>query len=151
MFWFCSLSFILTFDKMIEKSFQGGCAMSNQDKEMAIDCCLLAGRLMMEAGAETYRVEDTMVRMAETQQLTSTQSFVTPTGIIFTPGKQYHTKLIRIQERSTDLEQVALVNDVSRKLSSGAYSLEEDLPNCRRLRKRMSCFHCGFKSFRLQL
>ncbi len=109
--------------------------MSNRDKEMAIDCCLLAGRLMMEAGAETYRVEDTMVRMAETQQLTSTQSFVTPTGIIFTPGKQYHTKLVRIQERSTDLEQVALVNDVSRKLSSGAYSLEEAFAKLQEIEK----------------
>jgi uncharacterized membrane protein YjjP (DUF1212 family) len=99
--------------------------MSIVDKEMAIDCCLLAGRLMMEAGAETYRVEDTMARMAETQKLSSTHSFVTPTGIIFTPGGSYHTRLIRIKNRSTDLEKVALVNDVSRKLSSSEYSLEE--------------------------
>ncbi len=98
--------------------------MSTVDKEMAIDCCLLAGRLMMEAGAETYRVEDTMVRMAETQQLSSTHSFVTPTGIIFTPGSPHHTKLIRIKNRTTDLEKVALVNDVSRKLSANEYTLE---------------------------
>ena len=99
--------------------------MSIVDKEMAIDCCLLAGRLMMEAGAETYRVEDTMARMAETQQLSATHSFVTPTGIIFSPGSPYHTKLIRIKDRSTDLEKVALVNDVSRKLSADEYTLEE--------------------------
>lgn len=99
--------------------------MSTVDKEMAIDCCLLAGRLMMEAGAETYRVEDTMERIAETQELSSTHSFVTPTGIIFTPGSPYHTKLIRIKSRSTDLEKVALVNDVSRKLSTNDYTLEQ--------------------------
>ncbi|MBE1555778.1 uncharacterized membrane protein YjjP (DUF1212 family) [Filibacter limicola] len=96
-----------------------------EDKELAIDCCLLAGRLMMEAGAETYRVEDTMVRMAGTQMLSSTHSFVTPTGIIFSPGSSYHTKLIRIKDRTTDLEKVALVNDVSRKLSTAEYTLEE--------------------------
>lgn len=95
------------------------------DKELAIDCCLLAGRLMMEAGAETYRVEDTMIRMAETQNMMTTHSFITPTGIIFSPGSPYHTKLIRIKDRTTDLEKVALVNDVSRKLSMGLYDLEE--------------------------
>ncbi len=94
------------------------------DKELAIDCCLLAGRLMMEAGAETYRVEDTMARMAETQNLPSTHSFVTPTGILFSPGSPHHTKLVRIKDRTTDLEKVALVNDVSRKLTTGDYTLE---------------------------
>jgi len=103
----------------------GGRNMPIVDKETAIDCCLLAGRLMMEAGAETYRVEDTMARMAETQQLSATHSFVTPTGIIFSPGSPHHTKLIRIKDRTTDLEKVALVNDVSRKLSANEYTLEE--------------------------
>lgn len=99
--------------------------MSTVDNELAIDCCLLAGRLMMEAGAETYRVEDTMMRMAETQRLLDTHSFVTPTGIIFSPGSAYPTKLVRIKNRTTDLEKVALVNDVSRKLSSGENTLQE--------------------------
>ncbi|CAM3139660.1 threonine/serine exporter family protein [Filibacter tadaridae] len=92
---------------------------------MAIDCCLLAGRLMMQSGAETYRVEDTMSRMADTQELSATHSFVTPTGIIFSPGSPHHTKLVRIKNRTTDLEKVALVNDVSRKLSADEYTLEE--------------------------
>lgn len=99
--------------------------MSVVDKDLVIDCCLLAGRLMMEAGAETSRVEDTMIRMAETQNMLTTHSFVTPTGIIFSPGSPYHTKLIRIKNRTTDLEKVALVNDVSRKLSMGFYSIEQ--------------------------
>lgn len=99
--------------------------MSAVDKDMAIDCCLLAGRLMMEGGAETSRVEDTMLRMAHTQNMSTTHSFVTPTGIIFSPGSPYHTKLIRIKDRTTDLEKVALVNDVSRKLSMDIYTLEE--------------------------
>lgn len=114
--------------------------MSVVDKELAIDCCLLAGRLMMEAGAETYRVEDTMERMAETQKLPSIQSFVTPTGIIFTPGSPYHTKLIRIKNRSTDLEKVALVNGVSRKLSAGEYSLEQAYAKLQQIEKENITF-----------
>ncbi|MEG0438832.1 MAG: threonine/serine exporter, partial [Solibacillus sp.] len=33
--------------------------MKYEQSEMAIDCFLLAGRIMMESGAETYRVQDT--------------------------------------------------------------------------------------------
>ena len=29
-----------------------------------LDTCLKAGRLMLEGGSETYRVEDTMLRIA---------------------------------------------------------------------------------------
>lgn len=29
-----------------------------------VDLCLLAGKIMLQNGAETYRVEDTMTRMA---------------------------------------------------------------------------------------
>ncbi|WP_336824349.1 threonine/serine exporter family protein [Sporosarcina sp. USHLN248] len=109
--------------------------MLSTDKELAIDCCLLAGRLMMEAGAETYRVEDTMERMARTQELHSIESFVTPTGIILSPGSPHHTKLSRIKNRSTDLEKIALVNDISRKLSTGDYSLEEAYDRLRKIEK----------------
>lgn len=107
---------------------------------MAIDCCLLAGRLMMEAGAETYRVEDTMARMAQTQRLAATHSFVTPTGIIFSPGSPYHTKLIRIEHRTTNLEQIALVNAVSRNLSSGVYTLEEAYAALQRIERENVVF-----------
>ncbi len=96
-----------------------------EKKELAIDCCLLAGRLMMEAGAETYRVEDTMTRMAVTQNLPVTHSFVTPTGILFSPGSPHQTKLVSIKERTTDLEKIALVNDVSRKLTSQEFTVEK--------------------------
>lgn len=81
--------------------------------------CLLAGKIMLQSGAETYRVEDTMARMASAMGVTHSQSFVTPTGIVFQLEKTGVAKLIRIEERTTDLQKVAAVNDVSRKLSSG--------------------------------
>ena len=39
--------------------------VARKKEELAIDAVLLAGRLMMQCGAETYRVEDTMRYMAE--------------------------------------------------------------------------------------
>ena len=54
----------------------------NQTYEV-IEVCLLAGKIMLQSGAETYRVEDTMTRIAASFGLHDSHSFVTPTGIIF--------------------------------------------------------------------
>ena len=99
--------------------------MLNEKNDLAIDCCLLAGRLMIESGAETYRVEDTMTRMAISQGLIGTQSFVTPTGIMFSLGKDGSTRMMSIKERWTDLEKIALVNQVSRRLTTNELTIEE--------------------------
>ncbi|WP_407081791.1 threonine/serine exporter family protein [Psychrobacillus antarcticus] len=95
------------------------------DYELVVESCLLAGRLMMESGAETYRTEDTMDRMAVSQELTQSQSFVTPTGIIFSGNKSLPTRLVRINARTTDLGKIALVNNISRKLAFGDITIEE--------------------------
>lgn len=95
------------------------------DHELVVESCLLAGRLMMESGAETYRAEDTMDRMAISQKLTQSQSFVTPTGIIFSGNKNLPTRLVRINARTTDLGKIASVNNVSRKLALGDITIEE--------------------------
>jgi uncharacterized membrane protein YjjP (DUF1212 family) len=82
--------------------------------------CLLAGKIILQNGGETYRVEDTMVRIAAAYGIENSHSFVTPTGIIFAiDGSSQMTRLIRISERSTNLLKVSLVNDISRKISTG--------------------------------
>ena len=98
--------------------------VARKKEELAIDAVLLAGRLMMQCGAETYRVEDTMRYMAESQQLFEPNSFVTPTGIIFTAGRPSQTKLVSVGDRANDLGKVARVNDVSRKLTSGEWTID---------------------------
>ncbi|WP_075618483.1 threonine/serine exporter family protein [Paenisporosarcina indica] len=99
--------------------------MLNEKNDLAIDCCLLAGRLMIESGAETYRVEDTMTRMAISQGLIGAQSYITPTGIIFSLGKDGSTRIMTISLRVTDLERIALINQISRKLTSLEMTIEE--------------------------
>ncbi|MGG6314545.1 threonine/serine exporter family protein [Paenibacillus macerans] len=90
-----------------------------------IQVCLLAGKIMLQSGAETYRVEDTMTRMADALGLPGSHSYVTPTGIVFQSGEAESAKLIRIIERTIDLEKVSAVNDISRKLGSGAFTTAE--------------------------
>ncbi|WP_445613803.1 threonine/serine exporter family protein [Geobacillus sp. YF-1] len=93
--------------------------------EDVVDVCLLAGKLMLESGGETYRVEDTMMRIAASFGLARSHSYVTPTAIIFSIEGTNSTRLIRISERSTDLAKVAVVNDISRRISRGELTLSE--------------------------
>lgn len=102
-----------------------GPAMAAAGDQGQIEICLLAGKIMLQSGAETYRVEDTMIRMAEALGLSGSHSYVTPTGIVFQSGEMQWAKLIRIAERTTDLQKVAAVNDISRKLANGDISAEE--------------------------
>lgn len=98
---------------------------NNKEDEIAINCFLLAGRLLVQSGAETYRAEDTMLRMAQSQGYAEAQSFVTPTGIIFSIGIERPTRIAQIASRTTDLEKITQVNHVSRKLTAKEYTIEE--------------------------
>ncbi|MGY0691275.1 threonine/serine exporter family protein [Virgibacillus sp. FSP13] len=84
---------------------------------------MLAGKIMLESGAETYRVEDTMNRIASAFGLENAQSYATPTGINFATDFAESTNFIRISNRSTDLHKIANVNDISRKISAGEVEL----------------------------
>lgn len=90
-----------------------------------VECCLLAGKIMLQSGAETYRVEDTMMRIAACCGYKNAHSYVTPTGIIFAIDQMEATRIIRITERSTDLQKVAMVNSVSRRISSGELTIQQ--------------------------
>ena len=108
---------------------------NEQNYELALDCFLLAGQIMMESGAETYRVEDTMLRMARSQNFEDAQSYVTPTGIILSLGKRQVTKIKSISHRITDLHKIAKVNNVSRKLAIQMITLEEAYDELRKIQK----------------
>ncbi|MFZ3578272.1 threonine/serine exporter family protein [Virgibacillus sp. DJP39] len=89
--------------------------------------CMLAGKIMLESGAETYRVEDTMNRIAVSYGLSNAQSYATPTGIIFSVDRVEKTNFVRISKRSTDLHKIAEVNSISRKLTGDELVLSEAL------------------------
>ncbi|MDQ0230833.1 threonine/serine exporter family protein [Metabacillus malikii] len=102
--------------------------MSTKNQSQTLDIlevCLLAGKIMLRGGAETYRVEDTMMRIAAAYGITHSHSYVTPTGIIFSIDRENVTKLVRINDRSTDLQKVAKVNSISRMISNGNLSVRE--------------------------
>lgn len=90
-----------------------------------VDLCLLAGKIMLQNGAETYRVEDTMSRMSAALGYPGAHSYVTPTVIMFATSPTEPAKLFRIADRTTDLRKVSDVNDISRQLSQQALTPDE--------------------------
>ncbi|WP_151734829.1 threonine/serine exporter family protein ['Paenibacillus yunnanensis' Narsing Rao et al. 2020] len=98
---------------------------SNTSAHDITDLCLLAGKIMLQSGAETYRVEDTMSRMAAALGFPGAHSYVTPTVIMFTTSRTEPVKLFRIAERTTDLQKVSEVNDISRRLSERQISMAD--------------------------
>jgi uncharacterized membrane protein YjjP (DUF1212 family) len=110
-----------------------------------LEVCLLAGKLMLQSGAETSRVEDTMMRIAASCGFKESHSFVTPTVIIFAMKGTEPAKVIRISERSTDLHKVTLVNDISRKLCSGELTLQEAYHRLQRVEKINVAYPIGIQ------
>ena len=52
------------------------------DYKLIIDTAALAGMIMLENGAEIYRVEETINYILKTSGLKTTQSFVVSTGLM---------------------------------------------------------------------
>lgn len=89
------------------------------------DVCLLAGKLMLQSGGETYRVEDTMLRIAKAYGMEEAQAHATPTAIMFATDVNEPTNFVRIISRDTDLHKVTQVNGVSRMISAKQLDVQE--------------------------
>ena len=90
------------------------------------DLVLLAGQLILENGGETFRVEETMVRMALAGGVQTIDVFAIPQGIFCTinEGPQTHTRVVRIHHRGFNLAKVLEVNRISRQLSAKILTVE---------------------------
>jgi len=111
-----------------------------------IEACLLAGKIMLQSGAETYRVEDTMTRMAQSCGVRA-ESFVMPTGIIFSTDDAKWTKLNRIESRSTDLHKITRVNQISRQLGNGLMTVDMAFTQLRAIQDTGTYYHILFRIF----
>lgn len=93
-----------------------------------VDMAILAGQIMMSAGAETHRVEDTISRILQTAGFSQADAFVLPTGITVTLSddkKETLSVTRRIAPGSNNLSRIYLVNNVSRDFCGGKITLDE--------------------------
>ncbi|BAS26936.1 threonine/serine exporter family protein [Limnochorda pilosa] len=86
------------------------------------------GQMMLEAGAEVSRVEETMERMMAALGYPGCQSFVTPTGLFLSAGAAAgaETILRRVRRRDVNLARIGALNALARELEArpGAAGLE---------------------------
>ena len=80
---------------------------------------IMAGEIMLRNGAETSRVEETMGHIARSCGAKSVESFVIPTGVFLSVTAQDGKTLTimrRIVDRTINLDRIAKVNELSRRL-----------------------------------
>lgn len=99
--------------------------MSTETTDYLLETCLMAGKIMMESGAEMYRVEDTMNRIATIASNKKGISFVTPTGLFMSLEGERNVQLQQIPTRTINLEKVSMVNEFSRDFAEKRISLKE--------------------------
>lgn len=97
------------------------------DLDKLLKVSTLAGKILLESGAETYRVEETIVRICTSFGVENADSFVIPTGIIvsITYNDEVSTLVRRITSRGVDLNKIDKINDLSRKIQSHSMNIEE--------------------------
>lgn len=86
-----------------------------------------AGKIMLESGAEIYRVEETMLRICNSLNIENIDTFVTPTIIMISTSTPYGPPLSivkRIHKRTVNLEKISQVNDISRTIKSKGLTLD---------------------------
>lgn len=88
---------------------------AKQTREIRFVC--RAAQLVLENGGETYRVEETALRIAEGFGLQDVNIVAFPTSIFVSVGR--HTDIRRITRRGTNTTRLAIVNDISRRIVRG--------------------------------
>lgn len=109
-----------------------------EEVKKLLKLALSAGQTMLQNGAETYRVEDTMVRIcASRENVTNADSFVTQTGIFITleyEGEVF-SNFLRVKSLTIDLNKINKVNEFSRKFVSANISIEEGIDTIEEINK----------------
>ena len=99
------------------------------DYKTLMDVAILAGEIMLESNAETYRVEDTMNHILQTSNFETTEALAIATGLVATLDDPSIDDPITIVKRmnsiATNLSNIAEVNTISRQLSSGDLDISE--------------------------
>ena len=87
-----------------------------------MDTAMLAGQIMLECNAESYRVEETMNYILSTSHFATCEAFANATGIFATLDDDCIdciTEIRRVPNRDTNLNRIYKVNSISRQLVSG--------------------------------
>lgn len=109
-----------------------------EDSKEVTELALQAGHILLENGAEIFRVEETIERICRHYGLQSGSAFVLSNGIFMTSGgekENFYAKVQHIPVSGTHLDKIAAVNQLSREIEQGSYTLEEAKKELERIRR----------------
>lgn len=97
------------------------------EEKRTMDLAMKAGKILLENGAEISRVSETMNHICRSFGVTSADNFVLSNGIIMAGGmpQGYYANVKHIPVGGIYLEKIAEVNELSRRIELGEYTLEE--------------------------
>lgn len=102
--------------------------MGKQSDEEVLDLALMAGHILLENGAEIYRVEETIDRICGYYGVNLENAFVLSNGIFLTAGsarESFFAKVQHIPVSGTHLNKVAAVNQLSREIVEGRHTIQD--------------------------
>lgn len=108
------------------------------EKEV-LELALQAGHILLENGAEISRVEETMERICRHYGVMTESAFVLSNGIFMTSGGERENVFAKVQHipvSGTHLDKVAAVNQLSREIELGHYTVEQAALELENIRKR---------------
>jgi len=98
------------------------------EEREVMEAAMEAGHILLENGAEIFRVEETINRICKHYGITSSNAFVLSNGIFVTSGnvvEEYFAKVQYIPVSGSHLDRVAAVNQLSREIEEGRYTIAE--------------------------
>lgn len=101
--------------------------LTQADLRAVLTAALRAGQLLLEAGADTQRVEETVQRIGTALGAAAMEVYVTPTGIIASAlsGPEHRTRIVRVRTSSVDLSRVDAINRLSRRVAQDGMMVDE--------------------------
>ena len=84
-----------------------------------LETVLYAGNLLLSSGAEIYRAEETMSRIAESMRIKDLDAYVTNRGIFASgnvPGKGIETRIMSVPDKELNIDKIEAVNELSREV-----------------------------------
>ena len=109
--------------------------MEESQQAQALAIASEAGHILLENGAEISRVEETMERIASHYGVDSKSFFVLSNGIFTTSSFNKYANVEFIPFKGTQLDKVVAVNQLSRDIVAGKYSLEQARQRLQEIRK----------------
>jgi uncharacterized membrane protein YjjP (DUF1212 family) len=107
------------------------------DVDSRLDTLVQAGQLLLESGAATYRVEETLHVMSRALGLAEFEAVIFPTGFTLTVHGPRHslTRVCRVRHLGVNMYRVSAINSLSREAVAGSISPAQVGSHLERIRR----------------